>query len=51
MDGLVKMILFSLVGSNLRKDGWDLIVMALIKVQFISHNVADSSATTTIIFV
>jgi hypothetical protein len=48
MDELVKTILFSLVGSNLWKDGSSLIVMALIKLKLIYQDVGDSSATTTV---
>jgi hypothetical protein len=48
LDGLVKTILFTLVGSNLKMGGSSLIVMALIKVQLIYQDVGDSSATATV---
>jgi hypothetical protein len=48
MDGLVEMILFTLVGSILKMGGSSLIVMALIKLKLIYQDVGDSSATTTV---
>jgi hypothetical protein len=53
MDKLVKMILFSLIGSGLMKDGSSLIVNCddTHKSQFISQDVVDSSAATSTIYV
>jgi hypothetical protein len=45
MEGLDRKILFLLDGSNLKKDGLNSIVMALIKVQLICQGVEVSFET------
>jgi hypothetical protein len=48
MEGLDRKILFLLVGSNLKKDGLNSIVMTLIKVQLICQGVEVSFDTTMV---